>query len=156
MSTNKFNLFLENARLLSDKLGIVPLLYGSLGLEYLTGDDLGADDIDILVPRVFITERWHEFKSFLEAQGYVLADEHEHTFARDGVAYSYADIEDLESFAGINTEDIELHETDGVRFLLLSLEQYLAVYKQSSKDGYRVNVRQKKDADKIRFIESKL
>ena len=156
MSTNKFNLFLENARLLSDKFNIVSLLYGSLGLEYLTGDALDADDIDILVPRVFITERWHEFKSFLEAQGYVLADEHEHTFARDGVAYSYADIEDLESFAGINTEDIELHETDGVRFLLLSLEQYLAVYKQSSKDGYRVNVRQKKDADKIRFIESKL
>ena len=156
MSTNKFNLFLENARFLSDKFSMVPLLYGSLGLEYLTGDDLSADDIDILVPRVFITERWHEFKALLEAQGYVLADEHEHTFVRDGVAYSYADIEDLESFAGINTEDIELHETDGVRVLLLSLEQYLAVYKQSSKDGYRVNVRQKKDADKIRFIESKL
>ena len=75
---------------------------------------------------------------------------------RDGVAYSYADIDDLESFADINTEDIEMYEADGVRFLLLSLEQYLAVYKQSSKDGYRVNVRQKKDADKIRFIESKL
>ena len=156
MSTSKFNYFLENARLLSDKFGVVPLLYGSLGLEYLTRDVLGVDDIDILVPRVFITERWHEFKSLLEAQGYVLADEHEYTFVRDGVAYSYADIEDLESFAGINTEDIEMHETDGVRFLLLSLEQYLAVYRQSSKDGYRVNVRQKKDADKIRFIESKL
>ena len=156
MSTNKFNLFIENARLLSDKFNIVPLLYGSLGLEYLTGDVLGVDDIDILVPRVFITERWHEFKSFLEAQGYVLADEHEHTFARDGVAYSYADIEDLESFAGINTEDIEMQEADDVRFLLLSLEQYLAVYQKSSKDGYRVNVRQKKDAVKIRFIESKL
>ena len=156
MSTNKFNLFIENARLLSDKFNIVPLLYGSLGLEYLTGDDLGADDIDILVPRVFITERWHEFKALLEVQGYVLVDEHEHTFARDGVAYSYADIEDLESFAGINAEDIEMYEADGVSFLLLSLVQYLAVYKQSSKDGYRVNVRQKKDADKIRFIESKL
>ena len=156
MSTNKFNLFLENARLLSDKLGIVSLLYGSLGLEYLTGDALGSDDIDILVPRVFITERWLEFKELLEAQRYVLVDEHEHTFVCDGVSYSYADIEDLESFAGINTEDIEMHEADGVRFLLLSLEQYLAVYKQLSKDGYRVNVRQKKDADKIRFIESKL
>ena len=156
MSTNKFNLFLENARLLSDKLDIVPLLYGSLGLEHLTGDDLGADDIDILVPRVFITERWHEFKALLEAQGYVLANEHEHTFVRDSVAYSYADIEDLEPFAGINAEDIETYEADGVRFMLLTLEQYLAVYKQSSKDGYRVNVRQKKDADKIRFIESKL
>ena len=156
MSTNKFNLFLENVRLLSDKFGIVPLLYGSLGLEYLTGDVLGVDDIDILVPRVFITERWLEFKSLLEARGYVLADEHEHTFVRDGVAYSYSDIEDLESFAGINIEAIEMYEVDGVRFLLLSLEQYLAVYRQSSKDGYRVNVRQKKDSDKIKFIESKL
>ena len=156
MSTNKFNLFLENARLLSDKFNIVPLLYGSLGLEYLTGDDLSVDDIDILVPRVFITERWHEFKPVLEEHGYVLVDEHEHTFVRDGVAYSYADIEDLESFAGIRTKDIEICEADGIRFLLLSLEQYLAVYQKSSKDGYRVNVRQKKDADKIRFIESKL
>jgi len=156
MSTNKFNLFFDNARLLSDKFGIVPLLYGSLGLEYLTCDALGADDIDILVPCEFITERWNEFKSFLEAQGYVLADEHEHTFARDGVTYSYADIEDLESFAGIRMKDIEMRKADGVRFLLLSLEQYLAVYQKSSKDGYRVNIRQKKDADKIKFIESKL
>ena len=156
MSTNKFNLFLENARLLSDKFDIVPLLYGSLGLEYLTGDALDADDIDILVPRVFITDRWQEFKAVLEENGYVLADEHEHTFVRDGVAYSYADIEDLESFAGIRMKDIEMREADGVRFLLLSLEQYLAVYQKSSEDGYRVNVRQKKDADKIRFIESKL
>lgn len=156
MSTNKFNLFIENARLLSDKFNIVPLLYGSLWLEYLTGDILSADDIDILLPRVFITERWHEFKALFEAQGYVLVDENEHTFVLDGVSYSYADIEDLESFAGIRMKDIEMREADGVRFLLLSLEQYLAVYQKSSKDGYRVNVRQKKDADKIRFIESKL
>ena len=156
MSTNKFNLFLENAHLLSYKFDIVPLLYGSLGLEYLTGDILGADDIDILLPRVFITDRWQEFKAVLEEHGYVLVDDNEHTFVRSGVAYSYADVEDLESFAGINTEDIEIHEVDGVHFLLLSLEQYLAVYRQSSKDGCRVNVRQKKDADKIRFIECKL
>ena len=152
----KFNLFLENARFLSDKLGIVTLLYGSLGLEYLTDEDFEANDIDILIPRVFITERWNDFKTLLEAQGYVLTDEHEHKFVRDGVAYSYADIEDLESFAGICMKDIEMREADGVCFLLLSLEQYLAVYKRSGKDGYRVNIRQKKDADKIRFIESKL
>ena len=135
MSTSKFNLFLENTRLLSDKFGIVPLLYGSLGLEYLTGDALDADDIDILVPRVFITDRWQEFKAVLEEHRYVLVDEHEHTFACDGVAYSYADIEDLDPFAGIRMKDIEMREADGVRFLLLSLEQYLAVYKQSSNDG---------------------
>ena len=156
MSISKFNLFLENARLLSEKFGIVPLLYGSLGLEHLTGEALGADDIDILVPRVFITERWQEFKAMLEKLGYVLTDAHEHTFVRDGVAYSYADVEDLKSFAGIRAEDIETREVNGVCFLLMSLEQYIMVYKRSSMDGYRVKVRQKKDADKIKFIESKL
>ena len=149
-------MFFENAKLLYDRFGIVPLMYGSLGLEYITNENLNADDIDILISEIFITDRWNEFKDFLISEGYVLVDEHEHTFVRDGVAYSYADIEDLESFAGIRMKDIEMHEADGVRFLLLSLEQYLAVYKKSSKDGYRVNVRQKKDADKIRFIESKL
>jgi hypothetical protein len=149
-------MFFENAKLLYDRFGIVPLMYGSLGLEYITNENLNADDIDILISEIFITDRWNEFKDFLISEGYVLVDEHEHTFVRDGVAYSYADIEDLESFAGIRMKDIEMREADGVRFLLLSLEQYLAVYQKSSKDGYRVNVRQKKDADKIRFIESKL
>ena len=40
----KFNLFLENARFLSDKLGIVTLLYGSVGLEYLTDENFEAND----------------------------------------------------------------------------------------------------------------
>ena len=149
-------MFFENAKLLYDRFGIVPLMYGSLGLEYITNENLNADDIDILISEIFITDRWNEFKDFLISEGYVLTDEHEHTFLRDGVTYSYADIEDLESFAGIRMKDIEMREADGVSFLMLSLEQYLAVYKKSSKDGYRVNVRQKKDADKIRFIESKL
>ncbi|MBQ5887293.1 MAG: hypothetical protein IIW82_06560, partial [Clostridia bacterium] len=59
-NNGKMGLFLQNARLLSDTLGIVPLLYGSLGLEYLSGDDLAADDIDILIPKTFITDRWPE------------------------------------------------------------------------------------------------
>ena len=29
-------MFFENAKLLYDKFGIVPLMYGSLGLEYIT------------------------------------------------------------------------------------------------------------------------
>ncbi len=155
-TANKFLAFCKNASLLSARFGFTPLLYGSLGLEYLTGEELGADDIDALVPRVFVTERWQEFRSVLESQGYTLTDAHEHTFLRDGMAYSYADIEELESFAGICAKDIDTREENGVRFLLLSLEQYLSVYKKSSRDGYRVNVRQKKDADKIRLIESKL
>ena len=32
-------MFFENAKLLYDKFGIVPLMYGSLGLEYITNEN---------------------------------------------------------------------------------------------------------------------
>ena len=38
--------FFENARLLNERFGIVPLMYGSLGLEYITNETLNVDDID--------------------------------------------------------------------------------------------------------------
>lgn len=156
MNKEKFSLFLENARILRERLGIVPLLYGSLGLEVRVGEALGADDIDILIPKAFITERWSELKALLEGEGYTLTDEHEHTFTLDGMEYSYADIEDLETFAGICPMDIEAREERGVTFMLLSLTQYLSVYKSSLKDGYRINVRKKKDGEKITLIEAAL
>lgn len=149
-------LFFENAKLLTEKFGIIPLMYGSLGLEYITGKSLDADDIDILIPETFLNEHWSEFKSFLMDRGYILIDEHEHTFQKDDVFYSYASVEELESFAGINISDIRLVTNDDVQFSLLSLEQYLTIYMASSKDGYRINVREKKDQEKIEFIENQL
>ncbi|MBR2500315.1 MAG: hypothetical protein IKB60_04470 [Clostridia bacterium] len=46
-------LFFENAKLLREKFDIIPLMYGSLVLEYITDKQLNADDIDILIPEVF-------------------------------------------------------------------------------------------------------
>ena len=85
-----------------------------------------------------------------------MIDEHEHTFEKDGVCYSYASIEELEIFANIKMCDIKEQNDNEVKFKLLSLEQYLKVYTASSKDGYRINVRQKKDNDKIAFIKKLL
>ena len=155
-AAGKIEAFLGNARLLGDTFGIAPLLYGSLGLEYLTGEDLRADDIDILIPRTFLKERWMEFKTFLEKNGYTLTDEHEHTFQKGGVSYSYAQIEELEAFAGIPMTEITIHTAGGVSFGLLSLRQYLAVYTASSQDGYRIKTREKKDFEKIAFLKRRL
>lgn len=148
--------FFENARLLQEAFGITPLLYGSLGLEYLTGKKLNADDIDILIPKAYIAELWHEFTSVLEKNGYTLIDEHEHTFEKGGIHYAYAQIEELESFASIRMSEIATLSAGNLRFKLLSLQQYLKVYTASAKDGYRVEVREKKDFDKIAFIEKQL
>ncbi len=148
----KFPLFLDNARLLQKSFDIIPLLYGSLGLEYLTGEDLNSDDIDILIYEKYLTDRWDEFKTTLEKEGYVLIDEHEHTFCKDGVCYSYASIEELYSFAGIPLTKLGVKTVEDVKFRLLTLEQYQTVYRASSKDGYRVKVRNKKDKEKLKFI----
>ena len=148
--------FFENAELLNQKFGIIPLMYGSLGLEYITSENFNVDDIDILIPEAFVTERWEEFKSFLKSNGYILIDEGEHTFEKKGIAYSYASIEELKSFAGIELSDIEQRSNKGIKFMLLSLEQYLKVYRASAKDGYRITVREKKDNHKIAFIEKRL
>ena len=152
MNAMKTKAFFENARLLQKAFGIAPLMYGSLGLSYLTGEDLHADDIDILIPGELVSERWGVFKRILEENGYRLIDEHEHEFEKDEIHYAYAKIEELESFAGISVRDIGTHENDGVSFRLLTLKEYLAVYTASSKDGYRINVREKKDLEKITFI----
>ena len=153
----KFNCFLQNAEMLNNKFNIVPLLYGSLGLEVLTNSSLNADDIDILIPQEFVTgDKWTEFKLFLESHGYILIDEHEHTFRKDAVDYSYASIEGLKEFADIDICDIEIRSVKGTKFMLLSLEQYLKVYQKSSQDGYRMNVKEKQDNQKIEFIKRML
>ncbi len=153
----KFNCFLQNAEMINDKFNIIPLLYGSLGLEVLTNTSLNADDIDILIPQVFVIgDKWKEFKLFLESYGYTLIDEHERTFCKDDVDYSYASIGGLKEFADIDVCDIEIRNISGTKFMLLSLEQYLKVYQKSSQDGYRMNIKEKQDNQKIVFIKQKM
>ena len=132
---------------------ITPLLYGSLGLEVLTNTDLSADDIDILIPEIFVNgTRWNKFKNVLEIMGYVLIDEDEHTFRKDNIDYSYASIENLKEFADIDVSGIKEYTKNNTKYYLLSLKQYLKVYQKSSLDGYRMNKKEKKDNDKIKFI----
>ncbi len=147
------NKFFKNAKLLNDSFGIIPLLYGSLGLEYLTKQPLQADDVDILIPKCFLEEKWAEFKALLEQNGYILFNEREREFKKDNVIFAYAQIEELACFASIDLKQIKAVFDTDARFKLLNLQQYLSVYSNSVKDGYRINFRQKKDAEKIDFIK---
>ncbi len=148
MVDNKYKLFLINAQLLFDEFGIKPLLYGSLGLEVLLQKNLLSDDIDILIPNTLLDNNWEYFKTFLESKGYILIDLHEHTFLKDNVKYSYATIEELNDFAGINSFN------ESKYCLFLTLYDYLKVYEASLNDGYRQDKKNKKDIDKIEIIRS--
>lgn len=148
----KFGVFLEIARGLN-RCGTVPLLYGSLGLWRRVGGEIFADDIDVLLPGIWLGEKWGAFRAFMEKDGWALIDTHEHTFEKGGVHCSFAVLEELEPFAGVKPEKMEVREESGARYGLLSVKQYLAVYRASAKDGYRVNTRGKKDGEKIVMLE---
>lgn len=148
--------FLSVAERLNKELRTVPLLYGSLGLEQRLQTDLDAEDIDILIPGIYLNEKRDRLVTLMEENGYVLYDPHEHAFEKAGISVAFAPIEDLTPFAGIDLTSIPVIEEAGVRYSLLRLQDYLKVYTASAKDGYRKNKKHKQDEQKIRLIQRAL
>lgn len=148
--------FLQLAAALNRTLGVTPLLYGSLGLEQRLGQDLGADDVDVLVPGRLLEDDWPALCGVLSDLGYTLYDPHEHAFQRDGLSAAFAAIESLGPFAGVAVDAIPEMEEDGARYLLLGLEDYLKVYTASARDGYRRDKKLKDDGEKCRLIRAVL
>jgi hypothetical protein len=138
---------------LNSKFDIIPLLYGSLGLELTADVELEPQDIDVLIPLEFLNKRWAEFKKVIEELGYHLVDIREHEFCKGEYKMAFSFIEDLEEFAGINMDEIEVMTQGNARYKLLNIAQYYKVYEQSIKDGYRVNTRNKKDSEKLAIIK---
>ena len=143
---------LHIAEMLNKKLHIVPLLFGSLGLEQRLDINLNAEDIDVLIPEVFLNEKWDSVVATMRDSGYTIYDLHEHAFEKSGLSVAFASIESLMPFAGVNLAKIPMMEEMGVRYYLLDLQDYLKVYTASLSDGYRQNVKNKKDAEKIKLI----
>jgi len=152
----KYEEFLRVAALLNGELGVAPLLYGSLGLERRLREDLGADDIDVLLPERFLRADWPRLVALMERAGYTLYDPDEHAFLHGGTSVAFASLENLRPFAGVDPEAIPLVEDGGARYLLLELGDYLKVYEASSLDGYRKNVKHKEDQAKIARIRAAL
>lgn len=139
-----------------NRAGITPLLFGSLGLERVTGRSLEPNDIDMLVPEVYLNEKWDVLCQVAENSGYSLIDLHEHEFVNGCYRMAFAGIEGLVPFAGIGTDQIRSVIGNGCIYLLLDLEQYLQVYLRSAQDGYRRSKNHGKDDSKIALLRQLL
>lgn len=161
MNNYKFNEFINIARKLND-LDIIPMLMGSVGLEVVTGKSWESQDLDIHVPgdkrgwevppelSIF---KWDEIMNVMTSMGYRLIDLHEHEFSKDGLSVEFGIIDILPEFAGIQLEELEIHQREDVKFYLLNPKQYLCVYVSSSKDSYRTDKNNNKDFKKIDFLK---
>ena len=147
--------FLYVAKVLNERLAIVPVLYGSLGLEKLTQMDFSPQDIDILVPLAFLEEKWELLKQTMEQLGYTLVDVAEHEFMKNDCKIGFAFIEDLATFAEVDYKSLERFEDHGANYFLLTISDYHKVYTKSLQDGYRRTKSNSKDLQKL-MILSKL
>ncbi|TFD99986.1 phosphoribosylanthranilate isomerase [Jeotgalibacillus sp. R-1-5s-1] len=160
MVNQKFNEFIHIAKKLND-IGIIPLLMGSVGLEVVTDKSWDAQDLDIHVPGdkrgwevspELNIHNWNEIVRIMISMDYRLIDLHEHEFAKDGLFVEFGIIDTLPAFAGVQLEDLDIHQTGGAKYYLLNPEQYLSVYKSSSEDSYRAENNNNKDFEKIYFL----
>lgn len=152
----KKNEFMLIAKELNEKLNVTPLLFGSLGLEQRLNISLNVEDIDVLIPEEFLNEKWECIVNVMNDNGYTLYDFREHAFQKDGLSLAYASIESLMPFANVDVANIPVINENGIKYFLLELQDYLKVYTASSKDGYRKNVKNKQDNQKIDLINSYL
>lgn len=144
--------FLQIAKVLNKELDIIPVLYGSLGLEKETGIGFSPQDIDILVPFTFLDDKWNLFKSTIEQSGYELIDLHEHEFQKGEIKIGVAFIEDLQQFAGIEYTNLKKEKDTGAIYYTLSSSDYVKVYSKSLIDGYRRKKNNNKDQDKLKVL----
>lgn len=161
MGNHKFNEFIIIAKKLND-IGIIPLLMGSVGLEIITERSWDAQDIDIHipgdkrgweVPPELNIHNWNDIVNIMNSLEYSLIDLHEHEFSKDGTSVEFGIIDTLPSFAGVQLEDLEMHQLGEVKYYLLNPKQYLSVYLSSSKDSYRADNNNNKDVEKIDFLK---
>jgi len=148
-----FSEFLRITNHLNSKLHITPVLYGSLGLQVVSGVQLYPQDIDFLVPLSYLQNEWSVLKNTLEDLGYQLFDLHEHEFHKNGATIAFSYEEDLQDFAGINSKALKLVTYHGCRYRQLSLTDFLSVYLRSAQDGYRRSKNNNKDFQKIELLK---
>lgn len=152
----KMNLYEEFVYIVSHvnkELDITPVLYGSLGLEKATGIDFQPQDIDMLVPLVFLEGKWDLLKGAMESLDYKLVDIHEHEFMKNEIKVGIAFIEDLKPFANIDYNHLKTIEDNGAIYHMLSISDYLKVYQKSSLDGYRRTKNNHKDQEKVQILQ---
>jgi hypothetical protein len=148
--------FLRITCRINSELNIEPVLFGSLGLQMISGFHLDPQDIDVLVPVSYLQNKWNVLKTTLEDLGYQLFNLREHEFHKDGFKVAFAHEEDLLEFAGVDFRNLEVATYEGCRYRQLSLRDFLTVYSRSAQDGYRRSKNNNKDLQKIELLKTLL
>lgn len=155
INKEKFEIFLEVTKVLN-KQGIIPILFGSLGLNKIIGEFGEANDIDILVLPELINGKWQSLIKTMKELKFELKDEKEHEFIKDGEIIAFGNQNDLVRDFKLDLTSLITSEQKRIRFKELSAEQYLLCYQFMLRDTYRQEKRGNADQGKIKLIKKYL
>lgn len=126
----KLNLFLEIAKVLN-KNGIIPTIYGSLGLYRLVDQTDDVSDIDILIPAkyAYIGEKLSELVNIMNEMGFKQEASYPNEFFKDGENVEFGLEEELKEFIDIDITRYDPIKFNGAEFRELSVDDYLKIYK---------------------------
>lgn len=126
----KFKIFLEIAGQLN-KYGIFPILYGSLGVARLIKVN-DVEDIDIIVPDVWLTDKLSEFKKIMKDIGFEQDKDYPHEFNRTKKEghVGFALKSSLKKDLGVIPKKIKSTEINGIKFDELSAKDYIMIYEK--------------------------
>ncbi len=129
----KFSTFLKIAKELN-RHEIFPILYGSLGVSRLIKIN-GVNDIDIIVPDEWLTDKFAEFKEIMEGIGYKQDSQYPHEFnkTKEKRHIGFEPKSKLKKDMGVNPKNIQTTKIDEAKFGELSAKDYLKVYGKTVK-----------------------
>ncbi len=139
--------------------GVECLLYGSAGVSiYLGQYKPSFSDIDLLVPDEWLESDWHKLQQIMSTMQYSLLDEHEHEFGHRSkpiVAFAKQSILTRDKIQK-DESDIVMIPSGTTTLNTLSAVAFKRAYEFSSKDGYRIEKREKNDQLVIQLLNKYL
>lgn len=129
----KILIFLEIAKELNH-YGIFPILYGSLGVSRLI-EIKDIDDIDIVIPDVWLTNKFVKFKKIMEDIGFKqdLYYSHEFNRIKSGERISFEPKSKLKKDMGVLFKNMRITKFNKIKFGELSINDWIRIYSKTVK-----------------------
>ncbi|MCI0614217.1 hypothetical protein L0244_14620 [bacterium] len=126
----KFETFLEIAKALNHK-GIVPILYGSLGLYRIVGELDEIGDIDITIQNKYLEDKFPELIEIMAGIGYSQDKKYPHEFTKGEGQIGFEPESELIEDTGVKTEELKTSKINGAEFQELEPKHYLIIYRKT-------------------------
>lgn len=135
-----------------NKLGITPIVYGSLGLYFLIGRKIQINDIDLLVEENDFRQ-WDEIKKIVLDLDYQIDPDHDQEFKGKNCFLSILLVADIKKLIGKNKFNLKKTVLKNAVFYNFSLFEHIKIYQNGLKNIWRCRKKEKDDKEKIQLIK---